>query len=181
MGGLGPSTSGPMVRTAEDGRAAGRHAEGHPVPGWAGHRACGRDLVSTWKGSHTNTHDPCPGPSGWSGLAWAPTVRPPRRYSGLSPCLGSVGGPEALLLHWPPLTGGEGTRPCLCQLGTGQSKLRGVGTRVWSSLHESYRVWQGASAHVGHAGCAWFFFPLFLGGVYMCSKPVVSSSRTGTR
>lgn len=27
---LGPSTSGPMVRTAEDGRAAGRHAEGAP-------------------------------------------------------------------------------------------------------------------------------------------------------
>lgn len=104
---------------------------GHSVPGWAGHRACtGPDPVSTWKGSHTNTQDLCPGLSRWSGLAWAPSARPLHRTRDS----------EALLLHGPPPTGGEGTSPCPCQLGTGQSKLRGVGTRVWSSLHESYRV-----------------------------------------
>lgn len=169
----GPAPQGPWSEQLRMDVLLDGMRRGHPVPGWAGHRACGPDLVSMWKGSHINTHDLCPGLSGWSGLAWAPSVRPPRRYSGFSPCLGSVGGPEALLLHWPPPTGGEGTSPCPCQLGTGQSKLRGVGTRVWSSLHESYRVWQGASAHVGQAGCVWFF-PPFSWEVRTCAaQPVM--------
>lgn len=113
---------------------------GHSLPGWAGHRACGPDAVSTQKGSHANTHDLCPGLSRWSGLAWAPSVRPPHRTRDSALALGSEGGPEALLLQGPPPTWGEGTSPCPCQLGTGQCKLRGVGTRVWSSLPESYRV-----------------------------------------
>lgn len=50
---------------------------GHSEPGWAGRRACGPDPVSTWKRSHTNTQDPCPGLSRWSGLARAPSERPP--------------------------------------------------------------------------------------------------------
>lgn len=92
---------------------------GHSVPGSCVHV----------EGSHTNTHDLCPGLSGWSGLARAPLVRPPHRTPDSALALGSVGGPEALL-HWPPPPGSEGTSPCPCQLGTDQRKLRGVGTRV---------------------------------------------------
>lgn len=139
---------------------------GDSGPGWAGHRACGPDPVSPWKRSHTDTRDLCPGLSRWSGLAWAPSGRPPPRTRDSALALRSV--------HGPPPTGGEGTSPCPCQLGTGQSELRGVGTRpgVLSGSPlgcGGVRAARGGSRSArGRAGCCWFP-PLFLGSAHTCS------------
>lgn len=66
---------------------------GHSVPGSCVHV----------EGSHTNTHDLCPGLSGWSGLAWPPSVRPPHRTRDSALALGSVGGPEPYYTGLLPL------------------------------------------------------------------------------
>lgn len=164
----GPAPQGPWSEQLRMDVLLDGMRRGHPVPGWAGHRACGPDLVSTWKGSHTNTHDLCPGLSGRSGLAWAPSVRPPRRYSGLSPCLGSVGV----------------QRPCcytgLLPLGArGQAHVRaswalarassGVSEPESGVLSMSPIGYGRVRAPMWAKRAARGLSPLFLGSAHMCS------------